>query len=144
MSWVLGYSMARLARTALRSFSTACWAWKPIFSSVTSRSWARLSITTLSARALLRSSRAWSWLSRGGNDSTLGECLVQHGALNLAPRGDVIGADDHDVGSDAEPAQFAPKPHRFLAAVLDGGFDYEEVQVAVRASVASRVGSEQD
>ena len=66
-----------------------------------SESSASLSRTSLSALALLSSSSAWSWLSRCGKDAALGQRLVEHRALDLAPLGDMVSAYDDHIGRDA-------------------------------------------
>ena len=83
-------------------------------------------------------------LSRRGKDAALGQRLVEHRALDLAPLGDVVGAYDDYVGGDAQPAQLSTEPDRLRRTVVDLGLDHEEVEVAVGAGIASGMRSEQD
>ena len=43
-------------------------------------------------------------------NAALGQRLVEHGALDLAPLGDVVSAYDDYIGGDAQPAQLSTEP----------------------------------
>lgn len=85
-----------------------------------------------------------SWLSGQSENTALGQRLVEHGALDLAPLGEVVSAYDDHIGGNAQSPQLAAKPDRLSSAVIDFGLDHEEVEVAVGAGIAAGVGSEQD
>jgi len=84
------------------------------------------------------------WLSRCGKEAALGQCLVEHRALDVAPLGDLVSAYDDYVGGDAQPAQLSTEPDRLRPTVADLLLDHEKVEVAVGTGVASGVRSEQD
>jgi GTP cyclohydrolase III len=89
-------------------------------------------------------SSTWNLLSRHGENAALGERLVEHRALDLAPLGDVVSAYGDYVGGDAQTAQLAAKPDRLRATVIDLGLDHEEVKVAAGVGIAAGMRSEQD
>src|ERR1700754_1826314 len=66
---------------------------------------------------------------RQSENAAFGQRLVEHGALDLAPLGDVASAYDDYVGGDAQPAQFATEPDRLPRGVAHLGLGHEEVEV---------------
>jgi hypothetical protein len=88
--------------------------------------------------------RARSRLSRLGKDPALAQGVVEHRAAHVAPLLDVLGGHHLDVGGQTQRREHALQAHDLAEAVGDVRLDDQQVDVAVRASVATRVRPEED
>src|ERR1044072_2792631 len=59
------------------------------------------------------------------------------------PRGGIRLADDHDVDRHGEPSNLSTQPHHLGMTIGHLTLDHEEVEVAVRAGVATGMGAEE-
>ena len=89
----------------------------------------------LLSRAHWPSGRQLSPLGQRGTDET---------AAYVTPLSRVPLAHHHHISRKQKPPKRPAQPDRLPHRIIDTRLDYQEVQVAVRTSLTSRVGPEQD
>src|SRR5215208_5678849 len=99
MSWTRPNGTRFSASTALRHFSTACWAWKPTEASETVGDAASTRNASISRSATVRYSRARS-IGCFMQHPALAQGLVEEASRQVAPGGDILLGDNDHIGGD--------------------------------------------